>query len=95
MTDAPRQGKTNIWVILGLVFAFVFAPLGLVFSIVALVNLKKHPEETGKGLAIAALIISIVFTVIWVMVLESVFWFWVSVAKTTMGTSTIYQNQIQ
>ncbi len=55
--------KTNMWAILGLIFAFVFWPLGLVFSIVALVQLKSGKEK-GKGLAIAGLILSIVFAVV-------------------------------
>lgn len=58
--------KTNIWAILGLIFAFVFWPLGLVFSIVALVQLKSGREQ-GKGLAIAGLVISIVIAVITIL----------------------------
>lgn len=52
------QNKTNIWCILGLVFAFLFPILGLIFSIVGLSQVKKTGEK-GKGLAITGIVLSI------------------------------------
>ncbi|GHU07105.1 hypothetical protein FACS189431_1140 [Alphaproteobacteria bacterium] len=55
--------KTNTMAILGLVFAFLFPILGLIFSIVAKGQIKKTGEG-GAGLATAGLIISIIIMVI-------------------------------
>ncbi|UCD20634.1 MAG: DUF4190 domain-containing protein [archaeon] len=55
---APKSQGTNTMAILGLIFAFVFSILGLIFSIIALNQIKKSGEK-GHGLAIAGLIISI------------------------------------
>jgi hypothetical protein len=53
--------------ILGLVFAFVFSPLGIVFSAIGLGQVRKRREK-GRGLALTGLILSIVFLVIGVLV---------------------------
>jgi peptidyl-prolyl cis-trans isomerase B (cyclophilin B) len=45
--------------ILGLVFAFLFSPLGIVFSAIGLGQVKERGER-GRGLAIAGLILSVV-----------------------------------
>ncbi|MBR5082519.1 MAG: FHA domain-containing protein [Bacteroidales bacterium] len=58
-----KKGDTNIFAILGFVFAFVFSLLGLVFSIVGLSKANKMGGKQ-KGLAIAGLIISIISIVI-------------------------------
>jgi hypothetical protein len=52
--------------ILSLVFAFVFAPLGIVFGIIAFRQLKRVPQE-GRGLAIAGIVVGGVFTVLIVL----------------------------
>lgn len=52
------QRPTDTMAILGLVFAFVFAPLGLVFSIIGLQNVKRDGTN-GRGLALAGLWVSI------------------------------------
>lgn len=57
------QKKTNIFCILGLIFTFCLQPLGLIFSIIGMVQTKKSGEG-GRGLAIAGLVISIVQVVI-------------------------------
>nr|WP_255479517.1 DUF4190 domain-containing protein [Quadrisphaera sp. RL12-1S] len=44
--------------VLGLVFAFVFPLLGLVFSIIGLQNVKRDGTN-GRGLALAGLWVSI------------------------------------
>jgi len=54
---------TNVMAILSLVFAFVFAPAGIVFGAIA----KKQIRQTGQqgaGLATAGFWLSIVFTVL-------------------------------
>jgi hypothetical protein len=58
--------------ILGLVFAFVFSPLGIVFSAIGLSQTKKRGEG-GRGLAIAGLILSIVFLLIGLLVFSLAF----------------------
>jgi len=68
-TQQGSGQKTNVMAILSLAFAFVFAPLGLVFGIIALVQLEKNPNEKGKGLAIAGLIISILGCVLFMLIM--------------------------
>jgi hypothetical protein len=58
--------------ILGLVFAFAFSPLGIAFSAIGLSQTKKRGEG-GRGLAIAGLILSIVFTLIGLLLFFFVF----------------------
>ena len=66
----PVQQSTgsNIFAILGFIFAFIpgISIVGIVFSIIGIINAKK----TGKlkGMAIAGLILSIIFTIVWVIV---------------------------
>jgi len=52
--------KTNVLAILALIFAFLMPLVGIVLAIIALVQIDKNPNMKGQGLAIAALIISIV-----------------------------------
>ncbi|MEK6809095.1 MAG: DUF4190 domain-containing protein [Nanoarchaeota archaeon] len=52
-----KESKTNIYAILSFVFAFIFFPLGFVFGVVALYQLKRTHEH-GKGLAVAGVILS-------------------------------------
>jgi hypothetical protein len=54
--------------ILGLVFAFVFSPLGIVFSAIGLKQIKQR-REGGRGLALAGLIISIISLVLGILFL--------------------------
>lgn len=63
-----QPAKTNTMAILGLVFAFVFSPLGIVFSALGLSQIKQR-REGGRGLALAGLILSIVFVAIGVLML--------------------------
>jgi hypothetical protein len=60
----PEKKGTNVFAILGFIFAFVVSPLGLVFSIIGLATSGKYGGKL-KGMAIAGLIISIIFTAIW------------------------------
>lgn len=55
--------RTNTMAILGLVFAFVFSPLGIVFSALGLSQTRQRGEG-GRGLAIAGLVLSIAFLLI-------------------------------
>lgn len=52
------QRPTDTMAVLGLVFAFVFPLLGLVFSIIGLQNVKRDGTN-GRGLALAGLWVSI------------------------------------
>jgi hypothetical protein len=52
---------TNIMAILSLVFAFVFAPVGIVLGHIAKRQLRTSGEN-GAGLATAGLVISYIFT---------------------------------
>ena len=63
-----QPAKTNTMAILGLVFAFVFSPLGIVFSALGLSQIKQR-REGGRGLALAGLILSIVFVLLGVLML--------------------------
>ena len=72
---APQPQRTNTMAILGLVFAFVFAPLGIVFSSMGLKQTKQRGEG-GRGLALAGMILSVIFTVfflIWLILVVTVF----------------------
>ena len=64
--------KTNTMAILGLVFAFLFQPLGIVFSAIGLSQIKKTGEK-GRGLALSGLILSIVFMILGVVLFFVVF----------------------
>jgi hypothetical protein len=58
---APPARGTNVMAILSLVFAFIFAPVGIVFGHIARRQIKQTNEQ-GEGLATAGLIISYVLT---------------------------------
>jgi hypothetical protein len=60
--------KTNTMAILGLVFAFVFSPLGVIFSAIGLKQIKER-REGGRGLALAGLIISIISLVLGILMI--------------------------
>ncbi|MEU8022714.1 DUF4190 domain-containing protein [Micromonospora haikouensis] len=60
----PGQGRgTNVLAVLSLVFAFVFAPAGIVLGHVAKRQIRRTGED-GDQLATWGLILSYVFTVI-------------------------------
>jgi hypothetical protein len=64
----PAPQKTNVMAVLGLVFAFLFAPLGVVFSAIGLSQTKRRGEK-GRGLALAGLIVAIAAVVLEVLVI--------------------------
>lgn len=53
--------------ILGLVLSIVVGPVGIVFSAIALNKMKQSGETDGKGIAIAGLVIGIVYIAIVVL----------------------------
>jgi len=57
---------TNLMAILALVFAFVFSPAGIVLGHVAKRQLRTS-GEAGSGLATAGLVLSYIFTALWVL----------------------------
>lgn len=59
----PPPQRTNTMAILALIFAFLVAPLGIVFGFVARGQIRRTGEG-GRGLATAGLVLGIVFTVI-------------------------------
>jgi hypothetical protein len=65
---APASQQTNTMAILSLIFAFVFAPLGIVFGFIARSQIKRTGEG-GDGLALAGLILSIAFTLLSILAL--------------------------
>jgi Domain of unknown function (DUF4190) len=63
----PQQVRgTNVMSILSLVFAFVFAPLGIVFGHIAKKQMRRTGEG-GSGLATAGLVLGYIFTVLWIL----------------------------
>lgn len=58
---APPATGTNMMAILSLVFAFVFAPVGIVLGHIAKKQIKQTGEQ-GGGLATAGLVLSYIFT---------------------------------
>ena len=65
---ATTDQSWNLFAILGFCFSLFLWPLGFVFSPMALNQLKANPNQRGKGLAQAGLIISIVSTVFIVII---------------------------
>ena len=75
-TDSPGQQPypqagypvppTNTMAILALVFAFAFAPLGILFGIIGHRQIDRTGEG-GRGLATAGLVVGIIFTAIAVL----------------------------
>jgi Domain of unknown function (DUF4190) len=62
----PQATGTNIMAILSLVFAFVFAPVGIVLGHLAKRQIRQTGEQ-GSGLATAGLVISYVITGVYVL----------------------------
>lgn len=66
--DNNNQKNTNTMAILGFIFSFFVSIVGLIFSIIALKQIKEKNEE-GKGLATAGLVISIVKLVFGILII--------------------------
>jgi hypothetical protein len=63
--------RTNPMAIWGLVCAFLFAPLGLIFSVIGLNQIPRR-RERGRGLAVAGLVVSLVVLAAGALVLTMV-----------------------
>ncbi len=63
---------TNQLAIAGFVLSFLIVPLGLILSIIALLQIKKT-QQAGKGLAIAGIVVSAIFTLLVIMLVISTF----------------------
>jgi hypothetical protein len=84
--------KTNTMAILGLVFAFVFSPLGIVFSAIGLKQIKER-REGGRGLALTGLILSIVFVLIGILfVILAATVFSAAVEQASQDAATVSQD---
>jgi len=77
------RAPTNTVAILSLVFAFVFAPAGLVLGIVARRQIARTREE-GSGLALAGIIVGAVFTAIWILMIVV----WIAALAAVPDTAT-------
>ncbi len=66
-----ERKNTNVIAVLGLIFAFFLPFLGLILSIVGLVQAKKL--ENGKGLAIGGIIVSAILFILEVILFVAVF----------------------
>lgn len=60
---------TSTWAVLGLVFGFLFWPLGVLFSILGLRETGKRGPRAGRGLAIAGLIVSVLAAITTVIII--------------------------
>lgn len=65
--SSNNHNKTSGLAVAALVMAFFVPPVGLVLAIVALVQIKKS-KETGKGIATAALVVSSLLILVFIMV---------------------------
>lgn len=64
-----HQSGTNGMAITGFVLSFFCWPLGIIFSAIGLNQTSKNPNQGGRGLAIAGLVLSliaVVGTIIWI-----------------------------
>jgi hypothetical protein len=62
---APGNDKTTLWGVLGIVFAFCCLPLGIVFSVLSMLEAKKVGKQptlayVGFGVAALALVLNII-----------------------------------
>ncbi|MBW3092885.1 DUF4190 domain-containing protein [Bifidobacterium sp. 82T10] len=66
--DEPSYERWNILSIVGFVLAFPFPPVGLVLSIIALVQINRSREK-GRGLAIAGTVVGAINTMLLTIVI--------------------------
>lgn len=60
--------KTNVMAIVGFILSFLGGILGLIFSIIGL-NQCRSRKEDGEGLAIAGVVISLIWFVYWLLLI--------------------------
>ncbi len=68
---APQQG-TNGLAIAGLILAFLMWPIGLILSIVALVQTRRRNQK-GRGLAIGGIVVSVLAGVLSIVLIVAAF----------------------
>lgn len=56
-----REHKTDGLAVLAILFAFLFPPLGFILGFVALARTGRRSRVRGRGLAKAAIVISLIF----------------------------------
>ena len=78
------RAPTNVMAILSLVFAFVFAPVGLGLGIAARRQIARTGEE-GSGLAMAGMIVGGIFTGVYVVIIAGYIILFVTLAHTGFG----------
>jgi hypothetical protein len=67
--------KESTLSVIAFVCAFLFPPAGLILGIIAWVEIDKDPSLKGRGLAIAAIILSIVLPILVILFFLGVFYF--------------------
>ena len=67
-----EEKELNPFALISFILSFLFPPLGLVFGIIALVQISKNERYKGKGFAIAGVIISSVILAVFLLMLASV-----------------------
>lgn len=77
---AYHRPPTNTMAILALVFAFVFAPAGIVLGVMARKQIRRTREE-GDGLALAGIIVGSIVTAAFALMI--LFWIIAFVALTS------------
>jgi hypothetical protein len=67
-----ERERCNTCAIIGFVMSFYVPIIGIVFSIIGLNQIKKS-TETGKGLAIAGIIVSVITILLVLLVIAALF----------------------
>lgn len=83
---APAGPRTNVLAIVGFILAFVVTVAGIIVSAIALRQIKQTGEG-GHGLALAGVIIGIVFTVFWIIYIVFVIIYAVALGSVATGLS--------
>ena len=73
-SDDPALGyivpiNTSLWAIFAsyaglFALTIVFAPIAIILGIIAWVDIRRHPEKKGKGRAIFAIVMGVIFTLL-------------------------------
>jgi peptidyl-prolyl cis-trans isomerase B (cyclophilin B) len=86
----PHPRPTNALAIASLVCAFLFAPIGIVFGHMSLSQIRRTGEQ-GRGMAIAGLVISYLFTVLAVLLVVAFIIFAVLAVQMTSWMGVPYR----
>lgn len=60
--------KTNSMCLVGFILSFFFSFIGFVVSCIGLSQVKKNPNETGKGFAVAGIVLGLLGTIIYIVI---------------------------